>query len=137
MRLPDLSRLQVCAEGKWIEEKCTAFSKDEVCMTYTVFARKYRPQGFDEVVGQDAIVTTLKNALKQGRVAHAYLFTGPRGVGKTSLARILAKALNCQKGPTEKPCNKCDICQSRCGRLMPTRDRSGPIRRVPGKVTFS
>ncbi|MHC4198162.1 MAG: DNA polymerase III subunit gamma/tau [Planctomycetota bacterium] len=81
-------------------------------MTYTVFARKYRPQGFDEVVGQDAIVTTLKNALKQGRVAHAYLFTGPRGVGKTSLARILAKALNCQKGPTDKPCNKCDICQS-------------------------
>lgn len=81
-------------------------------MSYTVFARKYRPQGFDEVVGQEAIVTTLKNALKQGRVAHAYLFTGPRGVGKTSIARILAKALNCHKGPTDKPCNKCDICLS-------------------------
>ncbi|MFQ5861621.1 MAG: DNA polymerase III subunit gamma/tau [Candidatus Brocadiales bacterium] len=81
-------------------------------MSYTVFARKYRPQGFDEVVGQDPIVTTLRNALKQGRVAHAYLFTGPRGVGKTSVARILAKTLNCQKGPAEKPCNRCDICQS-------------------------
>ncbi|MCQ4574405.1 MAG: DNA polymerase III subunit gamma/tau [Candidatus Brocadiales bacterium] len=81
-------------------------------MSYTVFARKYRPQSFDEVVGQDPVVTTLKNALKQGRVAHAYLFTGPRGVGKTSLTRILAKALNCQKGPTDKPCNKCDICRS-------------------------
>ncbi len=81
-------------------------------MTYTVFARKYRPQGFEEVVGQDPVVTTLKNALKQGRVAHAYLFTGPRGVGKTSLARILAKALNCKKGPTDKPCNKCDICRA-------------------------
>ncbi len=113
-------------------------------MTYTVFARKYRPQGFDEVVGQDAIVTTLKNALKQGRVAHAYLFTGPRGVGKTSLARILAKALNCQKGPTEKPCNKCDICQSISeGRDMDVLEIDGAsnrgideVRTIRGNVKY-
>ncbi|HHT9120498.1 MAG TPA: DNA polymerase III subunit gamma/tau [Candidatus Hypogeohydataceae bacterium YC41] len=80
-------------------------------MTYTVFARKYRPQTFEEVVGQEAVVTTLKNALLQGRVAHAYLFAGPRGVGKTSIARILAKCLNCQKGPTGSPCNECDSCR--------------------------
>ncbi len=113
-------------------------------MTYTVFARKYRPQGFEEVVGQDAIVTTLKNALKQGRVAHAYLFTGPRGVGKTSLARILAKALNCQKGPTEKPCNKCDICQSISeGRDMDVLEIDGAsnrgideVRTIRGNVKY-
>ncbi len=79
-------------------------------MTYTVFARKYRPQTFEEVVGQEATVTTLKHALQEGRVAHAYLFAGPRGVGKTSLARILAKCLNCQKGPDVTPCNECDSC---------------------------
>jgi DNA polymerase-3 subunit gamma/tau len=79
-------------------------------MTYTVFARKYRPQAFEEVVGQEATVTTLRHALQQARVAHAYLFAGPRGVGKTSLARILAKCLNCKKGPTDTPCNECDSC---------------------------
>ena len=63
-------------------------------MSYLVFARKYRPQTFDEVVGQEAVATTLKNAIQSERVAHAYLFCGPRGVGKTSMARILSKALN-------------------------------------------
>ncbi len=79
-------------------------------MSYIVFARKYRPQGFNEVVGQDHITTTLKNAVMQGRIAHAYLFAGPRGIGKTTTARIFAKALNCEKGPTSEPCNKCTPC---------------------------
>ncbi len=77
---------------------------------YEVFSRKYRPVNFDEVIGQEHITTTLKNALKSGHIAHAYLFTGPRGIGKTSTARIFAKALNCDKGPTTKPCNTCDFC---------------------------
>jgi len=80
-------------------------------MTYIVFARKYRPKDFEEITGQSHITTTLKNAIEQSRVAHAYLFAGPRGVGKTTTARILAKALNCEKGPTSKPCNKCASCQ--------------------------
>ncbi len=82
-------------------------------MSYTVLARKYRSQNFDEVVGQASIVQTLRNAIKTGRIHHGYLFCGTRGVGKTSMARILAKALNCLKadGPTEKPCGKCDSCK--------------------------
>lgn len=79
-------------------------------MSYTVLARKYRPQTFTEVYAQDQIVTILQNAIKSGRIAHAYLFTGPRGVGKTSLARIYAKSLNCVHGPTITPCNKCENC---------------------------
>jgi DNA polymerase-3 subunit gamma/tau len=79
---------------------------------YTVLARRYRPQQFAELVGQEAVARALVNALESNRVAHAYLFTGARGVGKTSTARILAKALNCVKGPTPTPCDVCEICQS-------------------------
>jgi DNA polymerase III subunit gamma/tau len=78
---------------------------------YQVLARKWRPQQFDDVVGQEHIATTLKNAIEQNRLAHAYLFVGPRGIGKTSTARIFAKALNCVKGPTVTPCDKCDNCK--------------------------
>ena len=80
-------------------------------MSYQVIARKWRPQTFDEIVGQDVIAQTLKNAVQQNRIAHAYLFAGARGVGKTSTARILAKALNCLQGPTVTPCNVCDTCK--------------------------
>ena len=80
-------------------------------MSYTVFARKYRPQTFDEVVGQDHIIRTLKNAIEQNRLAQAYLFVGPRGTGKTSTARIFAKALNCIHAPTTNPCGVCDMCR--------------------------
>jgi len=79
--------------------------------SYQVFARKYRPQTFDEVVGQEHITQTLKNAIATNRLAHAYLFVGPRGTGKTSTARILAKALNCVHGPTVTPCGECDVCR--------------------------
>lgn len=80
-------------------------------MTYLVMARKYRPQTFEEVVGQSHVTTTLKHAIQANRISHAYLFTGPRGTGKTTVARILAKALNCKEGPTPKPCNRCDSCK--------------------------
>ena len=79
---------------------------------YTVLARRFRPQTFDEVVGQDRIGQALRNAIQAGRVAHAYLFTGARGVGKTSTARIFAKALNCPNVQEAVPCNECEVCQS-------------------------
>ena len=75
-----------------------------------VIARKFRPQTFDQVIGQDSITRTLNNALKNDRVHHAYLFTGPRGVGKTTTARILAKSLNCVSGVTTTPCDSCSSC---------------------------
>ena len=80
-------------------------------MSYQVLARKWRPQLFEEVVGQKHVVKTLQNAISSNRIAHAFLFSGQRGVGKTSIARILAKALNCQEGPTPQPCGQCTSCK--------------------------
>jgi DNA polymerase-3 subunit gamma/tau len=79
-------------------------------MTYQVLARKWRPQNFSSLVGQEPIVTALRNALQEGRIAQAYLFSGIRGVGKTTAARVLAKALNCERGPAADPCNECTAC---------------------------
>lgn len=84
-------------------------------MSYLVFARKYRPQTFDEVVQQEHVTRTLANAISAGRVSHAILFTGPRGTGKTTIARILAKSMNCAQGPTATPCNVCRSCQEIAG----------------------
>ena len=81
-------------------------------MAYLVLARKYRPGTFETFVGQEVIAETLRNAIRLNRVAHAYLFCGPRGVGKTSMARVFAKALNCVKGPTTEPCGKCEQCKA-------------------------
>ncbi len=80
-------------------------------MSYLVLARKYRPMFFDDVVGQQHVTRTLQNAIEQNRLANAYLFSGPRGVGKTTVARILSKALNCENGPTISPCNTCSFCR--------------------------
>src|SRR6188508_1160214 len=79
---------------------------------YTVLARRFRPQTFDEVIGQQPVAQALKNAIRHGRVSHAYLFTGARGVGKTSMARILAKSLNCPQAQDGNPCNECEVCRS-------------------------
>lgn len=80
-------------------------------MAYQVLARKWRPQNFSEVIGQQSVVTALQNAVAEQRIAHAYLFSGIRGVGKTSVARILAKGLNCENGPAAEPCNDCNSCR--------------------------
>ena len=95
-------------------------------MEYLVLARKFRPQTFEDVAGQEHVVKTLRNSIGQGRVAHAFLFSGPRGVGKTSVARILAKSLNCEKGPTATPCNVCSNC------LEITKGSSLDVREIDG-----
>ena len=100
-------------------------------MSYQVFALKYRPQTFDEVVAQEAVTTTLKNAVRLKRLHHAYILTGPRGIGKTSLARLFSKALNCQKGPTPDPCNACPLCQDI------TRGRSLDVLEIDGASNTS
>ena len=84
--------------------------KTDTKTNYQVIARKWRPQTFEDVVGQSHVMTTLENAIRTNCIAHAYIFSGARGVGKTTTARILAKALNCVKGPTATPCNECDSC---------------------------
>lgn len=95
-------------------------------MSYLVLARKWRPQTFDEVVGQEHVTRTLRNAIQSDRIAHAFLFTGPRGVGKTTVARILAKALNCAQGPTQDPCNSCSNCtEITAGRSMDVLEIDG------------
>jgi DNA polymerase-3 subunit gamma/tau len=99
-------------------------------LEYLVLARKFRPQRFDEVAGQEHVVRTLANAIGQGRIGHAFLFSGPRGVGKTSIARILAKSLNCEKGPTATPCNVCPNCKEITdGTSMDVREIDGASNR--------
>ncbi|MBU2228197.1 MAG: DNA polymerase III subunit gamma/tau, partial [Proteobacteria bacterium] len=99
-------------------------------MEYLVLARKWRPQIFEDVLGQEHVVRTLKNAIGQGRIAHAFLFSGPRGVGKTSIARILAKALNCETGPAQAPCNRCVHCREITdGIAMDVREIDGASNR--------
>ena len=99
-------------------------------MEYLVLARKWRPQVFDDVLGQGHVVRTLSNAITQARIAHAFLFSGPRGVGKTSVARILAKALNCEQGPTPTPCNVCVHCREITdGIAMDVREIDGASNR--------
>jgi len=95
-------------------------------MTYLIYARKYRPKTFEEMIGQKPVVQTLQNAIKNNRVAQAYIFSGMRGVGKTTAARILAKALNCQHGPTPTPCNKCEFCKTI------SEDRSVDVLEIDG-----
>ena len=81
-------------------------------MAFLSLYRKYRPRNFEDLVGQQHVVKTLKNALEQNRIAHAYLFAGPRGTGKTSTAKVFAQALNCVEGPTTEPCGECNSCLS-------------------------
>ena len=97
-------------------------------MSYQVLARKYRPATFDAVVGQDPIVRTLGNALASGRIAHAYLFAGPRGIGKTTTARLVARALLCPQRKEAEPCGTCEVCADAAASVVNDSNagRSGP-----------
>ena len=90
----------------------STFAPTLVAMSYQVLARKWRPRKFAELVGQEHVVRALTNALETGRMHHAYLFTGTRGVGKTTIARIFAKSLNCERGQSADPCGECSVCTS-------------------------
>ncbi len=104
-------------------------------VSFLITARKWRPQTFTEVVGQEGVCRTLRNALKAGRIAHAYIFSGPRGIGKTTTARILAKAVNCEKGPTPDPCNQCVQCvEISEGRSMDVLEIDGASNRGVGEI---
>jgi DNA polymerase III subunit gamma/tau len=104
-------------------------------MAYVVMARKWRPKNFEEMVGQDHIARTLRNAIEGKRIGHAYLFTGTRGVGKTTSARILAKALNCEKGPTATPCDACESCRAiSAGTSMDVLEIDGASNRGVGEI---
>ena len=95
-------------------------------MDFQVSARKWRPQKFSELIGQEHIVRTLSNAIELNRISHAYLFSGTRGVGKTTTARILAKAINCEKGPIPEPCDECDFCEEiKLGNCIDVREIDG------------
>src|SRR5256884_4044168 len=99
-------------------------------MSYQGLARKWRPQTFEAVVGQDAITRTLRNALASGRIAHAYLFAGPRGIGKTTTARLLARALLCAERSGPEPCGKCPVCvEGQAGALVAVLEVDGAADR--------